>query len=224
MISSASLVPVHPTILIVDNRQELLDSVRMNLQRLGYRVVTATDGLSALRYVEEKQPDLLVLDLDLPVMSGFRLMQLLRHGDASRHLPVIVMTDYPFQAARDIVDLGVNAFIEKPFEVERLVQAIRFSLGDRLDEPWEALPIAQMDAGGIWTGRRLRREKAADSALTNRTNVRIMPSPYYSALRTLVAICYMLPTGLYVLFKWISLISLSFLPRARSRKSMPHVG
>jgi len=132
-LASDSLSPTqqavpHPTVLIVEDEARTAEAVALCLRHAGYTVLTAQDGLTAWRAVEEKRPDAVVLDLNLPVLSGFRLMQLIRRTNAQPQPRVVVTTGYSFQEARDVVKLGVDAFVEKPFDPDTLLRAVRFVL------------------------------------------------------------------------------------------------
>ena len=79
-------------ILAVDDERHIVRLVQVNLERAGYEVVTAYDGKDALEKVASEQPDLVVLDVMMPYMDGFEVLQNLRKNQATRELPVIMLT------------------------------------------------------------------------------------------------------------------------------------
>lgn len=76
-------------ILAVDDEKHIVRLVQVNLERQGYEVVTASDGKEALEKVEEENPDLVVLDVMMPYMDGFEVLQNLRRNPSTREIPVI---------------------------------------------------------------------------------------------------------------------------------------
>lgn len=109
-------------ILVVDDEPDISALVAYHLAREAYRVRTAADGLEALRAVEREPPDLVVLDLMLPGMSGLDLLQELRRREETRDVPVILLT-----AKREEEDritglrLGADDYLAKPFSPQELV-------------------------------------------------------------------------------------------------------
>ncbi len=118
-----------PKILVVEDEVGLLEIIGLNLEAAGYEVVTATDGLEAWRKYEEEQPDLVVLDLHLPTVSGFRVLEFIK-GEPNP-APVLVLTALDFAEAESLTELGLEAFITKPFEPEKVVETVRHLLATR---------------------------------------------------------------------------------------------
>jgi len=107
-----------PHVLIVEDEIGLLEILELNFQSSGYRVSTATDGVIAWQQYEQQRPDLLVLDLNLPRMSGFRLLELVR---SESDLPVLILTAYDFAEAEEVAQHRPDAYIKKPFDVQDLI-------------------------------------------------------------------------------------------------------
>ena len=118
-----------PTILIIEDEPGSLEILAVNLESSGYRAVTAADGIEAWQKFEEEQPDLILLDLKLPEISGFRLLELFR--DSSRMIPVIVLTAFDFAEAEEVSRFGVQGFITKPFTPEKVVRMVEDLLSQR---------------------------------------------------------------------------------------------
>ena len=111
---------MHPHVLIIEDEAGLLEILELNFRSAGYAVSTATDGVTAWQRYEHERPDLLVLDLNLPKISGFRLLELVR---SESDLPVLILTAYDFAEAEEVARHRPDAFIKKPFDVQELIQA-----------------------------------------------------------------------------------------------------
>lgn len=107
-----------PQVLIIEDEAGLLEILELNFRLAGYRVLTAGDGVFAWQQFEREHPDLLVLDLNLPKMSGFRLLELVR---SESDVPVLVLTAYDFAEAEEVAEHHPDAFVKKPFEMEDLI-------------------------------------------------------------------------------------------------------
>lgn len=127
-------------ILIVDDHREITDMVAEALLDEGYAVRVAHDGLAALSEIERRAPDLLLLDVAMPRMSGEQVLARLRGGAAPR-LPVILMT--ADRAPERLYALGADQLLRKPFDIGSLLQLVaRFTGRLRLvDVPamWHAV-------------------------------------------------------------------------------------
>src|SRR5881392_1942548 len=111
------------TILIVDDEPTIVEVVGLYLQREGYRVVTAADGAAALSLVEQQRPDLVVLDLMLPGLSGLEVTKRLRADGA---LPIIMLTARGEEADRVVgLELGADDYVTKPFSPRELVARVK---------------------------------------------------------------------------------------------------
>ncbi len=113
-------------ILAVDDEKHIVKLVQVNLERQGYEVITANDGREALQKVEEENPDLLVLDVMMPYMDGFEVLQNLRRNPSTRDIPVIMLT-----AKAQDVDVykgwqsGVDCYLTKPFNPMELISFVK---------------------------------------------------------------------------------------------------
>ena len=115
---------MRPHVLIIEDEAGLLEILELNFRSAGYTVSTATDGVTAWQRYEHERPDLLVLDLNLPKISGFRLLELVR---SESDLPVLILTAYDFAEAEEVARHRPDAFVKKPFDVQELVH-----IADRL--------------------------------------------------------------------------------------------
>jgi CheY-like chemotaxis protein len=114
------------TILVVEDELELLDMMKLFLEREGYVVETACNGHDAMERVAQQVPDLILLDMKMPVMSGWEFAARFYHQH-NRVAPVVVMTasaDAPSRAG----DVNAAAFLGKPFTHDELLAVVRASL------------------------------------------------------------------------------------------------
>jgi CheY-like chemotaxis protein len=118
-------------ILIVDDYADAVEIWSIYLQSLGYRVSTAVDGLSAVTKAEQLIPDLIVLDLELPGLTGFEAAQRLRANASTAAIPLIAATGYSHARQLDRArQCGFDAVIVKPCDPDRLVFEIERLLAD----------------------------------------------------------------------------------------------
>ncbi|MBU0490674.1 MAG: response regulator [Chloroflexi bacterium] len=118
--------PESTRILLIEDEPGLLEVLALNLRAAGYQVDTARDGLEAWQLYEAAPPDVMVLDLGLPTISGFRLLELVR--DTLAPPPVIVITCLDFEEAQEVARYGVAGFITKPFEPKSLLRQVEYVL------------------------------------------------------------------------------------------------
>ena len=110
-------------ILIVDDEEMIVRTVKAYLDREGFKTYTAADGEAAMRAFEEKGPDLIVLDLMLPKMSGIEVTRAIR---AKSSVPIIMLTAKAAEADRVVgLELGADDYVVKPFSPRELVARVR---------------------------------------------------------------------------------------------------
>lgn len=109
-------------VLVVDDEPDVVDLVRYGLTRAGHEVFSAADGQSALRLARERRPDLIVLDLMLPQMSGQEVCRELKADPATADIPVLMLTARGLPAERVAgLELGADDYVTKPFSPRELV-------------------------------------------------------------------------------------------------------
>jgi DNA-binding response OmpR family regulator len=113
-----------PQVLIIEDEGGLLEILEINFRSAGYRVLAAADGMTAWQLFDEHKPDLLVLDLNLPRISGFRLLELVR---SESNVPILILTAYDFAEAEEVAQYRPDAFVKKPFDPGQIV-----AMADRL--------------------------------------------------------------------------------------------
>lgn len=121
-------------ILIVEDEKNIVDILSFNLVREGYETLEAYDGVAGLQLATEQDPDLVLLDLMLPKMSGFDVCKGLRAS--GRSTPVIMLTAREEENDKVLgLELGADDYITKPFEIEELLARIRAALRKRSAGP-----------------------------------------------------------------------------------------
>ncbi len=113
-------------ILVVDDERPIVRLVQVNLEHAGYEVVAAYDGKEALQKVEQEKPDLIILDVMMPQMDGFEVMQRLQADPKTRDIPVIMLTAKAQDA--DVFrgwQSGVTLYLTKPFSPFELISFVR---------------------------------------------------------------------------------------------------
>ncbi len=142
-------------ILVVDDEEDILELVRFNLDREGYRVICTTSGEKALETAKTEFPDLIVLDLMLPGIDGLESTKLLKNDPGTRDIPIVMLTAKGEEA--DIVtglELGADDYITKPFSPRILVARVRAVLRRNIKEPMEESSILRIHDLVIHPGRR----------------------------------------------------------------------
>ena len=119
---------VRKTVLAVEDEPDMLEIIRVNLEQAGYNVVPAADGVQAFNALESSKPDLVVLDLSMPNMSGFRFARLVRRDARWEKLPLIVVTAFAFEEVEDLANEKIDGFITKPFDPADLVSKVDYVL------------------------------------------------------------------------------------------------
>lgn len=110
-----------PTVLIVDDNADTRVVVRWMLERWGCRVVEAADGREALEKTVEHRPDLVVMDLSMPVADGYEAVRAIRGREEFSSLPVIAVTAFDRAVARDEAEAaGFDHYLSKPIDFKRL--------------------------------------------------------------------------------------------------------
>ena len=117
---------MQPHVLVVEDEDALSELLQYNLKKEGFRVSVAADGEEALMLVEERQPDVVVLDWMLPKISGIEVCRRLRSRQESRNLPIIMLTARGEETDRIRgLDTGADAYIVKPFLMKELFARVR---------------------------------------------------------------------------------------------------
>jgi two-component system phosphate regulon response regulator PhoB len=115
-----------PLVLIVEDEASLVTLLRYNLEKEGFAVCEAADGEEALLQIAERKPDLVLLDWMLPLVSGLEVCRRIRRSQATRSLPIIILTARGEEADRVRgLDSGADDYVVKPFSPSELVARLR---------------------------------------------------------------------------------------------------
>ena len=120
------------TILLVDDEEDLIVALSARLEATGYRVMVARDGLEGLRMARSLVPDLIILDLMLPRMDGFKVARLLKHDNRYAAIPVLVLTARSQDSDRNrALKMGADDFLVKPYDSSELLLRVKQLLEHR---------------------------------------------------------------------------------------------
>ena len=114
------------TLLIIEDEKSLVDVLTYNLKKEGFEVLSAMDGQEGLRRAQTSLPDLVVLDLMLPVIEGLEVCRQLRNGPRTKEIPILMLTARS-EEVDEIVgfQMGADDYVTKPFKIKPLIQRIK---------------------------------------------------------------------------------------------------
>jgi len=121
-------VPRKPVILVVDDDAPIITLMRSLLREFGYEARTATSGAAAIAAARAETPDLVLLDKNMPGMSGGDVIRALRRDVGLADVPILLLTGDPV-APQEIDELGANGTVQKPFDLQELIAEIRKHVG-----------------------------------------------------------------------------------------------
>ena len=139
------------TILIIEDERALVEVLTYNLRKEGFEVLSATDGQDGLRRAQANLPDLILLDLMLPVIEGLEVCRVLKTGSRTREIPLLILTARS-EEVDEIVgfQMGADDYVTKPFKIKPLIQRIKALLRRKKNAAAEGEIIA---GGGIEINR-----------------------------------------------------------------------
>lgn len=122
------------TLLLVEDHEEIWDFLSRRLRRKGYDVVVANDGRSGVDAVRANRPDLILMDVNLPVLDGYSAVRELRADGATREIPVIALTAHAMTGDREkAIAAGCTDYHPKPIDFSRLLEQIETALASMAD-------------------------------------------------------------------------------------------
>lgn len=117
-------------ILLVEDNEDNRDMLSRRLMRRGYEVVIATDGGQGVAMAQSEIPDLILMDMDLPVLNGWEATRQLKAAPATRAIPIIALTAHAMVGDREKgLEAGADDYDTKPVEFQRLLEKIEAFLG-----------------------------------------------------------------------------------------------
>ncbi len=121
-------------VLVVEDNEMNRDMLSRRLQRRGYEVVVSVDGEDGVSKARSESPDIILMDMDLPVLDGWAATQMLKASPESQSIPVIALTAHAMAGDREkALDAGCDDYDTKPVEFARLIQKIETLLGKGSD-------------------------------------------------------------------------------------------
>jgi len=112
-----------PRILLVEDNEMNRDMLSRRLQRRGYDVIIAVDGQTGVSMAQSEAPDLVLMDMSLPVIDGWEATRTLKAGAETKHIPVIALTAHAMSTDRDkALEAGCDDYDTKPIEFSRLIE------------------------------------------------------------------------------------------------------
>lgn len=123
-----------PKILLIEDNEMNRDMMSRRLERRGYEVVVAVDGVEGVEKAASEAPDLILMDMSLPVMDGWEATRKLKASPVTQHIPIIAQTAHAMAGDRQkCLAVGCDDYTTKPVEFKKLVQKIEALLDGRID-------------------------------------------------------------------------------------------
>ncbi|WUT06133.1 response regulator [Streptomyces sp. NBC_00704] len=135
-------------VLVVDDNKVIRQLIRVNLELEGIEVVTASDGAECLDVVHQVRPDLVTLDVVMPRLDGLGTAARLRADPRTRDLPLVIISACTQYEVESGLDVGVDAFLPKPFDPAELVSVVRTLVERERERGREAETDAERERGG----------------------------------------------------------------------------
>jgi DNA-binding response OmpR family regulator len=113
-------------ILIVDDEADLVETVRFPLEMEGFNVLVSYNGEDALNQARKEKPDLIILDLMLPKLDGYKVCRLLKFDERYKHIPILMLTAKTQEKDKILgMETGADEYITKPFEMDDLMKKVK---------------------------------------------------------------------------------------------------
>jgi two-component system alkaline phosphatase synthesis response regulator PhoP len=153
-------------ILIVEDEKNIAESVKYNLEKDGFRTVLASDGAAALEVARRELPDLVLLDWMLPEMDGLEVCRLLKHGEKTKHIPVVMVTVKSEETDKVLgLEMGADDYVTKPFSPRELVARVKAVLRRMSPPPAD---VFQLDTLRVDWGKHMVSIKSKPVELTSK--------------------------------------------------------
>jgi DNA-binding response OmpR family regulator len=123
MVAGSQGVGDRPLVLVVDDDQVICELLKLHLVNAGYRVLTAGDGISGGHLILNGRPDLVIVDVDMPYMGGYELVEAVKADATTSHVPVIFLSSREDVGERS-AKLGAEAYLKKPIKADSLLEVV----------------------------------------------------------------------------------------------------
>ena len=118
--------PPKARVLVVDDEPDLVRILEFGLKAAGYQVETASDGQEGLKKAREQKPDIILLDLMLPKLDGYKVCRLLKFDERYKHIPIMILSARTQEGDQNLAhEMGANRFLTKPYEFSEILQHIQ---------------------------------------------------------------------------------------------------
>lgn len=128
-------------ILIIDDDKNMVDLLTALLSSRGYEVISSNESIAGVALAKSDKPDLILLDVMMPLMNGYQVCRLLKGDSAYRTIPIVMLTarsqDIDVRTGKEV---GVNAYLQKPYEDDKLLKVIADFLPNSESKPIVDLP------------------------------------------------------------------------------------
>jgi two-component system alkaline phosphatase synthesis response regulator PhoP len=113
-------------ILVVDDEPDLVETVRYSLEMEGYQVLVAYNGEEGLNQARKDSPDLIILDLMLPKLDGYKVCRLLKFDERYKHIPILMLTAKTQEKDKLLgKETGADDYMTKPFDIDKLLEKVK---------------------------------------------------------------------------------------------------
>jgi len=113
-------------VLVVDDEPDLVRILEFGLKAAGYQVDTAYDGQEGLKKAREQKPDIILLDLMLPKLDGYKVCRLLKFDERYKHIPIMILSARTQEGDQNLAhEMGANRFLTKPYEFAEILEHIK---------------------------------------------------------------------------------------------------
>jgi DNA-binding response OmpR family regulator len=113
-------------ILVVDDEVDLVETVRFSLEMEGFQVLVSYNGEDALNQARKENPDLILLDIMLPKLDGYKVCRLLKFDERYKHIPILMLTAKTQAKDKQTgMETGADEYITKPFDIDQLMEKVK---------------------------------------------------------------------------------------------------
>jgi two-component system alkaline phosphatase synthesis response regulator PhoP len=117
-------------ILVVDDEVDLVETIRLPLEMEGYTVLVSFNGEDALNQARKENPHLIILDIMLPKLDGYKVCRLLKFDERYKHIPILMLTAKTQEKDKILgAETGADEYITKPFDIDELIEKVKSYLG-----------------------------------------------------------------------------------------------
>ncbi len=122
---------MYKTIIFIDDEPDILKVTTFRLKKMGYNIITAANGKDGLELIRTENPDLVFLDLLMPVMDGYEICKLIKRDESLKDIPVVLFTAVEDKrVANALKETGADGILAKPYETDELLKIVHRFVGE----------------------------------------------------------------------------------------------